>query len=84
MISSPEDRKKFKGAIEEISNSMYRIAAEKDLIKETVNDLSDNFKIQKKIINKIAKTYHKQSFQVELQEQEDFESLYEEVTGVQK
>ena len=34
MISNDVDRKKFKDALQEISNSFTRVAAEKDLIKE--------------------------------------------------
>jgi Zn-dependent M32 family carboxypeptidase len=84
MISSPADRKKFKDAIQEISNSMLRKEAESDLIRETVKELNAEFQLPKKIINKIAKTYHKQNFSQEQQDNEDFETLYEEVTGVSK
>jgi hypothetical protein len=38
-ISSPEDRKKIKDALQEISDSMTRVEAERDLIKDIVNDL---------------------------------------------
>ena len=61
MFSTEEDRKKFMGAIQEMSNSMLRMEAERDLIREIVKEKSDEFKINKKIINKIAKTYHKQN-----------------------
>lgn len=83
-IQSDADRKKFKDAITEISHSFTRMEAERDLIKEIVKDLSDNFQFPKKTITKIAKTYHKQNFTQELQDHEEFESLYEEVTGAVK
>jgi uncharacterized FlgJ-related protein len=79
MISSPADRKKIKDAMDEISASMTRIEAEKDLIKEIIVELNDNFKISKKILNKMAKTYHKQNFINEQQDHEEFETLYSEV-----
>jgi DNA gyrase/topoisomerase IV subunit A len=80
MFSTEEDRKKFMGAVQEISNSMLRIEAERDLIREIVKDKSDEFKISKKIINKIAKTYHKQNrTQVEA-EHEEFLEIYDEAT----
>ena len=79
-ITSPVDKKKFYDAIVEISNSMHRIAAERDLIKETVNELSAHHLIPKKTINKIAKTYHKQNLSQELQDHEDFVELYDSVT----
>ena len=82
MITSPADRKKIKDALQEISDSMTRIDAEKDLIKETINDLHDNFKISKKILNKMARTYHKQNFLNEQQNHEEYETLYEEVVNL--
>lgn len=81
MFSTEEDRKKFMGAIQEISNSMLRMEAERDLIKEIVKDKSDEFKINKKVIKQIAKTYHKQNrTQVEA-EHEEFLEIYDEATS---
>lgn len=78
MFSTEEDRKKFMGAIQEISNSLLRMEAERDLIREIVKEKSDEFKISKKIITKIAKTYHKQNrTQVEA-EHDEFLELYDE------
>jgi hypothetical protein len=79
-VSSPEDKKKLKGAIQEISNSMTRMEAERDLIKEIIKEQSDQFQIPKKILTKIAKTYHKQNLTQEVEDHEDFVELYEEVT----
>jgi uncharacterized FlgJ-related protein len=79
-ISSPEDRKKIFAAVREISNSFTRIEAERDLIKETVKEVSDTFQIPRKTINKIAKTYHKQNMTQVEQEHEEFVDMYEEIT----
>lgn len=81
MISSPTDREKILRMIKEISDSMTRIESERDLIKETINDMSDQFQLNKKYIRKMAKVYHKQNFQQEKQETEEFETLYEQVTS---
>ena len=79
-ISSPEDRKKIKEAVQEISNSMLRMEAERDLIKEIIKEISDNHQIPRKIIAKIAKTFHKQNLTQEVADHEDFVDLYETVT----
>jgi hypothetical protein len=79
MISNPADRKKVFDAITEISNSMTRISAERDFIKDAVASVSDKFQIPKKIVAKMARVYHKQSFNAESEQNEEFESLYEEV-----
>jgi Zn-dependent M32 family carboxypeptidase len=78
-ISSPEDRKKLKDAIQEISNSLVRTEAERDLIREIIKEQSQNLQIPKKIIAKIAKTYHKQNLTQEVEDHEDFVDLYETV-----
>ena len=82
-ISSAVDRKKIRDALQEISNSMTRIAAERDLIKDIVGDVSENFELPKKTVNKMARVYHKQSFGQEQQQFSEFESLYEEVVNLQ-
>jgi archaellum component FlaC len=79
--SSPEDRKKIMNAIQEISNSLTRVEAERDLIKDILQDIEDKFELPKKYTRKIAKIYHKQNFTEVQQEQEELESIYETVTN---
>jgi hypothetical protein len=79
MISNQADRKKINDALQEISNSMTRMSTEKDLIKTIVTDLSDEYQLPKKTINKLARIYHKQNFSEEAQDFEELETLYEEV-----
>lgn len=79
-IISPEDKKKVFDAVREISNSMTRIEAERDLIKDIVKDVSDNFQIPRKTVKKIAVTYHKQNLTQVEQEHEEFVDLYDKVT----
>lgn len=78
-ISSEVDKKKIKNMLGEISNSYTRIAAERDLIKETIKEMSDQFDIPKPILRKMAKVYHKQNFHTEQADHEEFEQLYTEV-----
>lgn len=81
MITNPADRKKIKDALQEISDSMTRMEAERDLIKEIKTDLHDQFKTQltKKQISKMARVYHKQNFSEEQRDADEFETLYAEV-----
>lgn len=73
---SPEDKKKIKSSIVEISNSMTRMDAERDLIKEIVNEMHETFDIPKKTIKRMARIYHKQNFHTEQQEMEELGELY--------
>ena len=75
-----EQKKQLKGAIQEISNSMLRSEAERDLVREIVKEQSAELQIPKKIITKIAKTFHKQSLTQDIQDHEDFVELYDKVT----
>lgn len=77
VVNNPVDRKKIKDALFEISNSYTRIEAEKDLIKDIVEDLADKFELPKKHINKIARAYHKQNYNEQVADSEEFQELYE-------
>jgi len=77
--SSPEDRKAIKNALQEISSSLTRIEAERDLIKDILQTVQDNQNIPKKYVRKLAKIYHKQNYNEVQQEQDDLETLYETV-----
>lgn len=75
-ISSPADRQKIKKLLGEVSNSMTRIEGERDLIKETIKEMSQEFNLSKRQLNRMAKVYHKQNFTREQEEHSEFEDLY--------
>lgn len=79
--SDPAERKKVMDALQEISASMTRIEAERDLIKNILDRIEDEFEIPKKPARKLAKIYHKQNFTEVQQEQEELETLYETIVG---
>ena len=74
--------KELKGALEEINNYFNEIEHRQKLIKEIIDLTCDNTKLPKKIVSKMAKVYHKQSFQQEVAENKEFESLFESITEV--
>jgi hypothetical protein len=82
IISNPQEIKEIRGALQEISDAMTRMDAEKDLIKDIKATLFEEHKdkLTKKDINKLAKTFHKASFQVESAEFDKFSYLYQTVT----
>ena len=75
-ISSPTDRLKIKKMLGEISGSMTRMEAERDLIRETIKEMSAEFQLPKKTLSRMAKVYHKQNYTQEVAEHEEFEDLY--------
>ncbi len=78
--SSPEDKKKIRQALQAISDSLTRMEAERDLIKDILQTVEDNYKIKKKYTRRLAKVFHKQNFNQVQQDQQDLETLYESVT----
>jgi len=82
VISNPADQVKIKKMLSEISDSFTRIEAERDLIKETIEALSEDFAIDKKILRKMARIFHKQNYSTVEAEQEELSLLYESVVGI--
>ena len=71
----------LKNAIRELNDSMTRVAAERDFQKDSINAVSDKTGVNKKIIRRMAKVYHRQNFTQEREEHEEFETLYETITN---
>ena len=81
VISNPADKLKIKKMMSEISDSYTRISAERDLVKETIAVLAEDFELDKKVLRKMAQVYHKQNFTTVEAEQEDFVFTYESILG---
>ena len=73
------DKAKVLGCLQEISNSLTRVEAERDLIKEILEKMQDECEIPKKLGRKLARVYHKRSYEEEVAEQNDFVEVYESV-----
>ena len=80
-LSNPADRKAVYDALREISNSLTRMEAERDLISETLKAVKDKFELPPKYVRTLAKIYHKQNFNQVKEEQAEVEYLYEALTS---
>ncbi len=78
-ISNPADREKLYKVIQECSNSMTRVEAEKDFVKESIDAISKNLQLPKKLVARLVKVYHKQNYDEEVATQDQFEQIYESV-----
>lgn len=81
--SSPEDRKKILAALNEGSDSMTRIAAERELLKEIIDTVSEDFDLPKKYVRKMINVHYKSSILSVNAENEDLVELYTAVTGIE-
>jgi len=79
--SNPADRKAIYDCMREISGSMTRIDSERNFIRESINNICDAQNLSKKTFRRMAKTYHKQNFNTEVEEHEEFETLYQVITN---
>ena len=79
--SDPAARKAIKKCMDELSASMSRIDGERDFIKEAIANICEEYEMSKKTFRKLAKVYHKQNFSKEVAENEEFETMYEQLTG---
>jgi len=79
--SDPAARKAIKKCMDELSASMARIDGERDFIKEAIDNICEEYEMSKKTFRKLAKVYHKQNFSKEVAEHEEFETMYEQLTG---
>jgi uncharacterized FlgJ-related protein len=83
-MSLPQDpaaRKAIKDCMVEISSSLTRIEGERDFIREAIKNISEEYQLNKKTFRKLVKTYHKQNFSNEVADHEEFEQMYQQLTG---
>lgn len=78
-LANPKDREDLLKVLKECSDSMTRIKAEKDFMKEAIKDVCEKLDIPKRLVNRMAKVYHKQNYDEEVAVQDQFETLYETV-----
>lgn len=74
--------KKLKGYIDEAVVHMHRNDANAAAIKDIIDLAHDELKVPKKILKRMAKVQHKNSFQTEVAESKEFEALYESMVEV--
>jgi len=74
-----EDQKKLKEVLAEISNSLTRAEAERDFINESIKALSDDLKLNKRVLRKLANAYHRQNHHEEQAINTEVDDLYEEL-----
>jgi len=70
------DRNRLKNAIREMNDSMTRVAAERDLQKETIRTLHDELGLDKKMVRRMARTYYNANFNSEVEDNKSFEEFY--------
>ena len=79
---TPDEKKIVQGALGEMTDSMTRVAAERDLQKDIVGKIKDETTITPKVFRKMAKVAFAANFSEEVALHEEFEEVYQEINGV--
>lgn len=74
-----EDRTKVQNALREMSDSMTRVSAEKDLQKEIAQKMLDEVGVNKAAFNKLARIYHASNLMEEAAKNEEFMEFAEAI-----
>lgn len=82
--SNESDRLQIKKVLTEVSNAMTRIEAERDYIKDALDDVAKQFSIPKKNLNKVVRAYHKQNIAEERAKSEEVFYLYDGIFSASK
>ena len=77
-----EQLKKLKGYIDEVVLHMNRNKANNEAIKDIIDAATDELKVPKKIVKRMAKTQFNNSFQTEVAESKEFEALFESMLDI--
>ena len=77
--TNKEERTKLKAMIVEMTNVLSRVASEREHMKEIASVASEEFGLEKRLINKLARTMYKNNYADLQSENEHFEFLYEAI-----
>lgn len=78
-VITEQHRKQIQAALQEMSNSMMRIEAEKELMKGIAEKIFEDCLVPKKDFNKLARIYHASNLAQEAAKSEEFMQFAEAV-----
>ena len=76
---SDDQLKTLKNGMKELSDVFTMQESQREVVKEIINGVHEELNIPKKIIRKMAKTYHKRNYDEVVAEQEEFEALFSSI-----
>jgi len=79
VIDDTDLRKKFKAAISARTVLMRTADDHKDILRENLAEIAAEYKVDKKIVSKLARTMYKSNYADILEENRHFEQMYEQV-----
>lgn len=80
MNFTSQQKTDIKNCLQEISNSLTRVEAERDLIKEILTRMAEEFEINKRLARRLAKVYHKRNIEEEVAQVNELNDTYDMLT----
>lgn len=74
-----EDKTAIRMAVLELSESFTTIEKEREIQKDIIGSVEAKFGVPKKLLRKMARTYFDSSYMDKVQEQHEFENMYNAV-----
>jgi len=81
MLNNPEEQKIIKDCLREMVDSMIRVSAERDLMKEIVSRVKDETTVKPKIFRRMAKVQFASNFSEVVADNEEFVEIYEKLNN---
>lgn len=81
MLNNPEEQKIIKDCLQEMVDSMIRVSAERDLMKEIVARVKEETTVKPKIFRRMAKVQFAANFSEVVAEDEEFVEMYEKLNN---
>ena len=76
-----EDKKALTKVIQDCSDSLIRMEAEREFIKEAIVGANDKYGVDKKHLRKVINIFYKQNLNEVKTENTEVEDLYDELYG---
>lgn len=80
-LNDPKVAEQVRKSLLDISDQMTMRESYQSAITEAIKGISDEHDIPKKIVRALAKAYHRQTYQTEVEENDLFEVTYTKVFG---
>lgn len=83
LITNKDEIKQLQGTLQEIADAMLQISSHQQHIKDIKQNALETHKdkLTSKTLNKLAKTFYKDNYHQEVADAEEFQILYETITG---
>lgn len=84
VLNDARVQEEIKGVARDISDQWTKMESMRTYVSEALKGLSDNTGVPKNVLRELARTYHRNSFQSEMDSVEIFTEAYQQVFGIEE